>query len=450
MEPAISSSEAASTTRSSSWRLLRRSILASVTGTALEWYDFYLYGTAAALVFSKIFFPSFDPVTGTLLSFATYAVGFGARPIGGFIAGHFGDRWGRKVVLVVTVSTMGIATFLMGLLPSYASIGVAAPVLLVCLRLIQGIGLGGEWAGGALLIGERAPRERRGFWTSFVQVGVPIGSLMSTGILALLSGVLSEEEFLSWGWRIPFLFSAVIVIVALVIRAKVTETPAFLKQASSEVKPSRSPVWEVWRRAPKTIFQVIGIRLGADICYYTFVVFVITYVTTFLGLPESVALRAVLIAGILELFLYPAWGLLSDRFGRKRVTLVGLAGCAVWAVAFFMLLDTRSPVLIVVAVLIGLFFEAAMYGVQAPWICELFDTDVRYSGASIGYQTASIVGGSLAPLIGVALLREFQSPWPVVGYLLLGLAVTLIAVLTTAETRGRDLDETNEIATGKE
>lgn len=425
---------------SSSKRMLRRSIVASVTGTTLEWYDFYLYGTAAALVFPHVFFPGFDPLTGTLFSLSTYAVGFGARPVGGLIAGHFGDKFGRKAVLVVTVSLMGTATFLMGLLPTYAEVGIAAPIILVVLRLLQGIGLGGEWAGGALMIAERAPRERRGFWTSFVQVGVPIGSLLSTGILSLLSAVLSERSFLSWGWRVPFLLSAVIVLVALVIRAKVTETDAFQRAVSEGQKAKSSPVIEVFRRAPKRIVQVIGIRLGADVCYYSFVVFVITYVTTFLGLPESVALHAVLIAGFVELVLYPIWGRLSDRFGRKRVSMVGLVGCVVWATVFFTLLDTRSPALIAVAVVVGLFFEAAMFGVQASWICELFDTEVRYSGASIGYQSAAIVGGSLAPLIGVFLLREFDTSWAVVIYIMTALAITLVATLTTPETRGRALD----------
>lgn len=421
--------------------MLRRSIIASVSGTTLEWYDFYLYGTAAALVFPKVFFPEYDALTGTLFAFSTYAVGFFARPVGGAVFGHFGDRIGRKTVLVFTVSLMGGATFLMGLLPTYDQVGIAAPLILVTLRFIQGFGLGGEWAGGALLIAERAPSDRRGFWTSFVQVGVPIGSLMSTAALGVLSATLSEEAFLSWGWRVPFLLSAVVVLIALIIRAKVTETETFADLARKGAAVQKSPVAEVIRRSPKRIIQVIGLRVGADICYYTFVVFVVTYVTVFLGMDSQVALRAVPVAGIVELFLYPVWGRLSDRIGRKKVSMIGVIGCALWAVAFFSLLDTRSPLLIILAVVGGLTLQAAMYGVSAPWICELFDTDIRYSGASIGYQSAAIVGGSLAPIIAVALLRQFDTPWAVVAYLLVGLAVTFVAVLTIPETKGRDLTQ---------
>lgn len=420
---------------------LRRSIIASLTGTSLEWYEFYLFNTAAALVFPRLFFPEFDPVVGILLSFATLAVAFVTRPLGAVIFGHFGDRVGRKTVLVVTVAMMGGATFLMGLLPTYAAIGVWAPLGLIALRLVQGIAVGGEWAGGALLIAERSPKERRGFFTSFVQVGVPIGNLASTGILTFLSATLDEEAFYSWGWRIPFMLSLILLIVALVIRMKVTETEVFLKTKVQGNRTTKSPALEAIRRAPKQIIQVVGIRLGADICYYAFVVFVITYVTTILDLPKSIALHAVLVAGVVELVVYLFWGRLSDRFGRKKISLVGLAGCAVWVPIFFLLLDTKSPSLIIVAVVVGLFFEAAMFGVQASWICELFETNIRYSGASIGYQTASVVGGSLTPFIALFLFTTFNTHWAVVIYILLGLAITLVATLSAPETSGRDLEE---------
>ncbi|MDI2029559.1 MFS transporter [Saccharopolyspora sp. TS4A08] len=426
---------------------LRRAILGSLVGTSLEWYDFFLYGSAAALVFNEVFFPSFDPLTGTLLSFLTFAIGFIARPIGGVLAGHYGDRFGRKKVLLFTVSLMGASTVAIGLIPTYATIGIAAPILLIIIRLAQGFALGGEWAGGALMIAERAPAARRGFLTSFVQVGVPIGTLVSTAVLYLMSSVLSREAFVQWGWRVPFLLSVVVVAIGIYIRRQVAETPAFTETKERD-RGTRAPILTLLRTQPIDVLRVIGIRAGADIVYYLLVTFLLTYVTTTLGLPRNVGLLATLIGAGMQLFTYPAFAALSDRYGRRKVTVFGAAGAFVWMFVFFPLVDTKSTGLIVLAVLGGLLFHSAMYGVQASWICELFDTQHRYSGASLGYQLSGIVGGSLAPTIAVALLQVSHSTTLVVAYVCAAIALVLVTALLTRETRGgelRDLGTTTTV-----
>ncbi|MFE5700504.1 MFS transporter [Rhodococcus koreensis] len=422
---------------------LKRAIFGSLIGTSLEWYDFFLYGSAAALVFSHVFFPGFDPKTGTLLAFATFSIGFIARPVGGVIAGHYGDRVGRKNVLLVTISLMGATTVGIGLVPSYDSIGIAAPILLIICRLVQGIALGGEWAGGALMIAERAPDARRGYLTSFVQVGVPIGTLLSTAVLFIMSAVLSDEDFLQWGWRIPFLLSIVVVAVGVYIRRQVAETPAFLAMKEDEevveTADKRPPIIQVLKEQPKDVLRVVGIRAGADIVYYTCVTFMLTYVAQQLGLPREVGLIASLIGAGFQLFAYPAFARLGDRYGRRPVTVFGAALCALWVFAFFPLMDTKNAALIAIAVVSGLIFHAAMYGVQAAWICELFDTKHRYSGASLGYQLSGIVGGSLAPTISLALFNAFDSTLPIQIYVALGCVIVLITALATRETRGIDI-----------
>ena len=419
---------------------VRRVIVASLIGTSLEWYDFFIYGTAAALVFNKLFFPSFEPLVGTLLAFATYAVGFIARPVGGVVFGHYGDNLGRKNVLVVTLLLMGSATFAIGLLPTHATIGVWAPVLLVALRFIQGLGLGGEWGGAVLMTLESGDSKRRGLNASWPQVGVPIGLLLANGVLSLMGGLTSDAAFLSWGWRVPFLLSGLLVLVGLWIRLSIAESPLFSEVAAKDTK-AKTPIVEVLRKHPKRVLLAIGARVGVDVAFYTFVLFVTTYVVTYLDLPKSYALNAVLIAAACQVVLIPWFGRLSDRFGRRPVYLFGAIGAAIWVFVFFALLDTGSFLLILLAVVVALFFHAAMYGPQAAFIAEMFPTRIRYTGASMGYQLAGIFGGALAPIISVAMLDRYDTSVVVSVYVLVVLALTTVCVLLAPETSKIDLHE---------
>jgi MFS family permease len=295
---------------------VRRVVVASLVGTSLEWYDFFIYGTAAALVFNQLFFPSFDPLVGTLLAFTTYAVGFVARPLGGIVFGHYGDKVGRKNVLVITLLLMGIATFAIGLLPTYDAIGAWAPILLVTLRFLQGLGLGGEWGGAVLMTLESGDRNKRGLNASWPQVGVPVGLLLANGVLSLMGAVTEDDAFLSWGWRVPFLLSGVLVLVGLWIRMQVAESPAFAKVESSHEKV-KAPIVDVLRNYPRQVLLAVGARLGVDVAFYIFVLFITTYVTTYLKLPSSYALNAVLIAAACQVVTIPLFGALSDRYGRR-------------------------------------------------------------------------------------------------------------------------------------
>ncbi|WP_406514329.1 MHS family MFS transporter [Streptomyces sp. NBC_00161] len=419
---------------------IKRIVAASLIGTTVEWYDFFLYGTAAALVFNKLFFPTGDPLTGTLIAFITYAIGFLARPLGGVVFGHFGDKVGRKKLLVLSLLMMGGATFAMGLLPTYASIGVGAPVLLTVLRLVQGFALGGEWGGAVLIVSEHGGAEHRGFWASWPQSGAPGGNLLATGVLALLAGVQSDAAFLAWGWRVPFLLSGVLVMVGLWIRLSVSESPVFLAaQAARQGREDEAPVVQVFRKSARQVLTAIGTRFGENISYYVLTSFLLVYVTVHLGLPKSTALNAVLIGSAVHFVTIPAWGALSDRIGRRPVTLIGSVGMALWAFGFFALVDSKSFAVITVAVTAGLLLHGAMYGPQAAFISEMFDTDVRYSGASMGSQLASIVAGALAPLIAVELLKDYGSSVPVSLYLCAAAVVTTLTVAFARETRGRDL-----------
>jgi metabolite-proton symporter len=417
---------------------VRKVIVASLIGTSLEWYDFFIYGTAAALVFNQLFFPSFEPLVGTLLAFTTYAVGFIARPLGGLVFGHYGDRIGRKNVLVVTLILMGVATFAIGLLPTYATIGVWAPILLVALRFLQGLGLGGEWGGAVLMTLESGGANRRGLNASWPQVGVPLGLLLANGILALMGALTEEAAFLSWGWRVPFLLSGLLVLVGLWIRLTIAESPLFREVEESHTRAG-APIMEVLRRYPKQVLLAIGARVGVDVAFYTFVLFITTYVATYLKLPRNYALNAVLIAAAIQVVLIPFFGSLSDRLARRPVYLAGAIGAAVWVFVFFTLLDTGQFWLIVLATVVALVLHAAMYGPQAAFISEMFPTKVRYTGASMGYQLAGIFGGALAPIISVALLARFDTSIAVSVYAVVMLLVTIICVLIAPETSKIDL-----------
>lgn len=428
--------------------MIKKVVGASLIGTTVEWYDFFLYGSAAALVFNKLFFPTADPLTGTLLAFTTYAIGFLARPLGGLVFGHYGDRLGRKKLLVLSLLLMGGATMLMGVLPTYASVGVLAPLLLTLLRLVQGFALGGEWGGAVLIVSEHGDPKRRGFWASWPQAGVPCGNLLATGVLAVLAAVQSDEAFLSWGWRVPFLLSGVLVVIGLWIRLSVSESPIFLaaqEKRAQEPVEEKAPALELLKHNWREVLIAMGARFAENVSYYVITAFILVYVVTGLGLSKSVGLNAVLIASAVHLITIPVWGHLSDRFGRKPVYLVGTVGMGVWIFAFFALLDTRDPVLITVATTVGLVLHGAMYGPQAAFFSELFGTRVRYSGASVGYQLASIAAGALAPLIATALLQAYGSSTPIAVYVVITCVITVVAVLFARETRGADLEERDRV-----
>ncbi len=418
---------------------LAKVVGASLIGTTIEWYDFFLYTSAAALVFNKLFFPTSDPLTGTLLAFLTYAVGFLARPIGGLVFGHFGDKLGRKKLLVLSLVLMGGSTTAMGLLPTFATAGVAAPILLTALRLIQGFALGGEWGGAVLIVSEHGDDRRRGFWASWPQCGAPGGNLLATAVLAILAATQSDATFLSWGWRIPFLLSGLLLLIGLWIRLAVAESPVFLAAQRKAPEIKQVPILAVLRHNRREILVTIGARMAENVSYYVLTAFILVYVTSGLHLPKGIGLTAVLVGSAVHFVSIPLWGLLSDRVGRRPVYLAGALGMAAWSFAFFALLDTKSGPVIVAATTAGLVLHGAMYGPQAAFFAEQFPTRVRYTGLSVGGQLSSIAAGAVAPLIAVALFRSWGSTIPVSLYVVAMCLITVIALLAARETRGTSL-----------
>lgn len=412
---------------------------ASIVGTTLEYYDFAVYNMMAATVFNRLFFPSFDPLTGTLLAFSTFAVGYLSRPVGGLIFGHLGDRYGRRFVLVATLLLMGITTALMGLLPTYATAGVFSPIMLVVLRFVQGAALGGEWAGAVLLSVEHGDPQRRGRNASWAQMGPSLGTLLATGSIALMTLLLSSDDFDAWGWRLPFFASVALVAFGLWIRVGIEETPLF-KQIEQQQSKAQAPISEVFRGHWRSLLIGGGVRIGPDVLYSLSVAFSLSYLTTILGVSRTLALTALSIGGAVNAFAIPLFGGLSDRLGRRVVYGAGSALGLFWMFAFFPLLETKEPALIVLAIVVALTVHAMMYGPQAAFIAEQFPTRVRYAGASLAYTLAGIVGGGIAPLVSTALLRHYGTSIAVSSYAAIALSITCAILLIARERARQQLD----------
>ncbi|HXI42744.1 MAG TPA: MFS transporter [Bryobacteraceae bacterium] len=419
-------------------RQLRRAILAATIGTAIEWYDFFLYSTVTGLVFARLYFPRADPFVGTLEAFGVYAVGFFARPIGAAIFGHYGDRLGRKAALIATLLLMGIATFLVALVPGYEQIGIWGGITLTVLRFIQGVGVGGEWGGSVLLSMEWAQSNRhRGFIASWPQFGVPAGLFLSN--LAVLGlSALSGEQFLTWGWRVPFLFSLVLVAVGLYIRLGILETPVFVRLVA-ERRIERAPVLEVLRRQPREIILTALCRMAEQAPFYLFTAFVFAYGTEVLHFKRDFVLMAVLAAAMISFISIPLFGHLSDRYGRKRVYMLGAALTGAYGFAYFALLDTRVPALVGLAIVFSLVPHDMMYGPQAALIAESFTGRLRYSGASLGYQLSSLIAGGPAPLIAFSLLSRYRSATPVAMFILGCAIISLLATAMLNDSTNKDI-----------
>lgn len=421
---------------------------AALAGTTIEWYDFFLYGTAAALVFPKVFFPAdLPPLVSLLASFSTFAVGFVARPVGGLLFGHFGDRVGRKKALVAALVMMGVATTLIGCLPSYAFAGPAAPALLILLRFVQGLAIGGQWGGAVLLATESAPPNQRGLYGSFAQAGAPAGVILANLAFLVVSASVSQEDFLAWGWRLPFLASLLLIVLAMYVQLRLEDSPAFeraraAKQAVGNTAKSKSPVFEVLRAYPKEIALAAGAFLGVQVTYYILIAFVVAYGTNPEGLnvPRNTMLAAVMIGALVMVPAIFAAGAFSDRYGRRGIFIAGAVLLGAWAFALFPMIDTRSFLWITVAISVGQVLVAMMYGPQAAFLAEMFSTGVRYSGASLGYQLGAIVGGALAPLIATALLARYGSPFAVSVYIAAACAITTVSVLMLRETYRVDME----------
>jgi metabolite-proton symporter len=414
-------------------------IIASGVGSALEWYDFFIYGTAAALVFGPLFFPKSDPLVGTLLAFATFGVGFFARPFGGLFFGHLGDRYGRQPVLVATLLLVGLGTTLIGVLPTYAAVGSWAPVLLVVLRVVQGFGAGAEYGGAVVLLVEYAPPGRRGLWGSFAPLGVSVGNLLATGVFALVS-LLPHNSFMAWGWRIPFLFSLIVVALGLYVRLRVMETPVF-REAVARRQPDRLPVVEVLRRQPRNFFVLLGARMAENGLGYLFPVFGLSYVTKTLGMPRELALDAMLLSFVAQLICVVAFSALSDRIGRRPVYLFGALFGIVMAFPFFWLLGTRNwGWLLLALVLTNGVVTGALFGPQAAWFAELFAPKRRYSGFAFARELGSIASGGPAPFLATAMVAAVGGGyWPVACYIIVLCAITAFAVWCGPETYRDDI-----------
>ncbi len=418
---------------------MKRVVVASIIGTTIEWYDFLIYATASALIFTKLFFPSSNPGLSAIASFGTLGVGYFARPLGAAIFGHFGDRLGRKAMLATTIVLMGLGTFLIGLLPTYEHIGVAAPILLVLLRLFQGVGLGGEWGGAVLIVVENAKRENRGLLGSMVQLGYPLGTLSAVGVFAVLSHT-SEADFLGWAWRIPFLISIFLAGAGLYIRLQLQETPVF-RELQAENKVARLPLVEVLTKEPRAFFTAIGLKLS-EISYAMIAgVFAINYVTVRLGMPKSVILNAVFVSSVVALLAIPLFGWISDQIGRKAMFYAGSLFAMAFSFPFFWLLNTRDPLIITLTIVAAITFGQMIgFAAGAAWYTELFAARMRYTGASLGFQIGAAISGGLTPFAAAAFLSWTNgAAWPVSMYLIALAVITLCATIAAPETAGRPM-----------
>ncbi|MET8679562.1 MFS transporter [Streptomyces sp. NPDC004647] len=411
---------------------VRRAALTAMASSAIEWYDFFIYGTAAALVFSTKFFPSFSPVAGVLAAFATFAIGFAARPLGGIVCGHYGDKFGRKPVLVATLIIMGAATTLIGLLPTFSMIGIAAPIMLALLRFAQGLAVGGQWGGAMLVATEYAPPGRRGLYGSFVQLGVPIGLILGNLTFLFITSVVAKDDFEAWGWRVPFVFSVVMIALAMFVHKRLEETPAFQRAeerlAESKETRRRSPVLEVLRSQPQQILLAAGSFLVVNASFYLLVTGMLDYGTRHLGMSKSTVLTAVLLGNAAQLVALPFFAALSDRVGRRRVYAAGVVALGIWAFPMFQLVDTKQFPLVVLALVGGVLCLSVAYGPQAALFAEMFSAEVRYSGASLGYQIAAVLGGGLAPFLMVLLLETTHTSMSISIYIAVMAAVALLSL----------------------
>jgi metabolite-proton symporter len=426
---------------------LRKAVIAATVGTTIEWYDFFLYSTAAGLVFGKLYFPNSDPLTATLAAFGTYFIGFASRPIGAAIFGHYGDRIGRKATLIATLMLMGIATFLIAFVPGYASIGIWGAVLLTILRMIQGIGVGGEWGGSVLLAMEwTRTHDNRGFVASWPQFGVPAG-LFLANLAVLAFSSLAGDQFLDWGWRIPFILSIVLVGVGLWVRLGILETPVF-ERLVSERKVERAPIVEVFKRQPKEIILSALVRMGQQAPFYIFTAFVFAYGTGTLKMPRNLILMAVLAASVVSFVTIPLFGHLSDRVGRRRMYLIGAVATGAFGFIYFGMLDTAAPVLVFIAIAVSLIAHDMQYGPQAALIAEAFTPRLRYSGSSLGYQFASIIAGGPAPLIATALFAAYHSSFAIALYVAACCVISVISAALMPDYTGADISAEYDAGAG--
>ncbi|MFB6803985.1 MFS transporter [Peribacillus butanolivorans] len=422
---------------------MRRILIASLVGSSIEWFDYFLYGTVAALVFNQLFFVNEDPTIGLLLSYASFALAFFIRPFGGVIFSHIGDRIGRKKTLVLTLSLMGVATFGMGLLPTYQAVGIWAPILLITLRLVQGLGIGGEWGGALLLAVEYAPAEKRGLFGAIPQMGVTIGMLLGTIALSIMT-LLPESAFMTWGWRLPFIFSALLVFFGLWIRKGIDETPSFKKVKESGEVP-KLPIVETLKYYWREVLIAVGAKVVETAPFYIFSTFVVSYATSTLGFSRTATLTAVMIATIITTILIPFMGMLSDKIGRKKLFIGGTIGMALFAFPYFWMLQQKSVLLLIIATVIGLgVIWAPITAVLGTMFSEIFDARIRYTGITLGYQIGAALAGGTAPLVATALLNRFNNSYvPVAIYIIFASLVSLAAIWAVKERSNQKLDETH-------